>query len=292
MESNQNRHNMLSGYDAHIHAGLERPELGSLHDGLQVVPPNFVGPGFKPSGDAQGSRLSPDGETWAQLSTDQSADSPKKYYVLKAKTVWIAIIILLLALTAIGVGVGLGVTRNSASSANSTAPTNVNPTSGSAAFSQAASTNAASTTTTTTTTTTFSSTSSASAPSASVVNGGCNNGTTFTATDPNNTAFREYCNTDLNVGEGFFTTAIDLGSRKTNSGYFEECMQECALYRSQLPVPGVNGTCLSVTWVASSSTCYLKNATILVDQSNKTEAAMLVRPRNMTGLHSAEVIDT
>ena len=285
MERVQHGPSTFPAYDPCIHTGLERSEIESLSDGLEVLPPKPAGLGFEPSESAHDSYLSPNGVKRAELGTGQSAHWPKKYFVLRAKTVWIVLLVLLLVLAAIAVGLGVGVSRNSTSSAKSVASTSLSPTSGSAVSPQAVSTDIAATAITTTTT------SSTSTSSASVENGGCNNGTTYTATDPDNTMFREYCDTDLQVGENYFTSAIDLGSNRTKSDDFADCMQSCAFYRSQHTEPSVRGTCLSVTWVFDTSKCYFKNATILMDSSNKTAAAMLAIPRHATGLYSAEVID-
>ena len=282
MERIPNELNSLPAYNPRVHGGLERSEIGSSNDGLQVLAPNLTESGFKPSKYLHVLRLPPDGGKRAELDASQSAYTPKKYIIISAKTLWIVVAAVLFGLTAITVGVGVGVSRNTTSSALSTIPPGTNSTNGSATFPQAISTITATATTTTT--------SPSSTSSASVENGGCSNGTTFTATDPDKTMFREYCDTDLQVGKTLFTTAIDLGSNKTHINDFEECMQDCAFYRSQQNGSSVHGTCQSVTWVLDSSTCYLKNATILMDRSNNTAAGMLTVPRTATGLHSAEVI--
>ena len=285
MEATPNGRGTLQAYNADIHAGLEKSEIESSNDGLLVRPPDSTGIDFKPSNSAPGFRLAPDGKKMVELDTTQNVYRPKMCYGLRAKPLRILLIALLLATAAVAVGLGVGVSRHYANSASSAAPASTIRMNSSTTSPQAASTDPAATPATVTIT------SPASPSSTTVENGGCNNGTTFTAADPNNTTFREYCDTDLNVGKTFFTTAIDLGSNKTHKNDFEECMQNCAFYRSQHTVSGVSGTCRSVTWVSDSLDCYLKNATILIDRSDKTAAAVLTVPRNAIGLHSAEVIE-
>ena len=272
MENTRGGYGGLPVHDSHSQPGLEpRP----FENGLYVLPPNQAGLEVKPTGLHHHLILSRDDEKMARMEYSQETHRSNRLFGLSARTFWICLVTFGLVVIAIAVGAGVGASKRLTNSATSVAPTATNTTSLSTTSPPLISTTDATATTTT------------SAPAATATTNGCKNGTTYLTT--NNTPFQEYCDTDFRGGALFNSTAADWNYLQ-NVGTFEGCMELCAFDRSQGLITGVDGQCLSVTWVSTAQhfgDCWMKNNTVQIGSFNQTIGTAYVVPKANVGLDSA-----